>query len=110
VATDPNKVEVVSSWPTLVNCKELRGFLGLAGYYRKFVKKFGVIARPLTDLLKKGVIFVWTQVHITTFETLKHSLVTAPMLSLPNFSKPFAIETDASSRGIGQCYYKITII
>jgi hypothetical protein len=101
VATDPNKVEAVSSWPTPVNCKELRGFLGLAGYYRKFVKNFGVIARPLTDLLKKGVIFVWTQVHITAFETLKHSLVTAPVLSLPNFSRPFAIETDASSRGIG---------
>jgi hypothetical protein len=101
VATDPGKIKAVSSWPTLVNCKELRGFLDLAGYYRKFVKNFSVIARPLIDLLKNGMLFVWTQVDATTFETLKHSLTTAPVLALPNFSNPFAIEIDASSKGIG---------
>jgi hypothetical protein len=101
VATDPTKVAAVSSWPTPANCKELRGFLGLAGYYRKFVKNFGVIARPLTDLLKKGVVFLWTQIHETAFQTLKQSLVSAPVLALLNFAKPFAIETDASSKGIG---------
>jgi transposase InsO family protein len=101
VATDPSKIEAVSPWRTPSNCKDLRGFLGLAGYYRKFVKNFGVIARPLNDLLKKGVLFIWTQVHEEAFLTLKQGLTIAPVLMLPDFSKPFAIETDASSKGIG---------
>jgi hypothetical protein len=71
VATEPSKIEAVSSWSTPSNCKDLRGFLGLAGYYRKFVKNFGVIAQPLNDLLKKGVLFIWTQVHEEAFLTLK---------------------------------------
>jgi hypothetical protein len=75
VATDPTKVEAVSSWPTPTNCKDLRGFLCLAGYYRKFVRNFGVIARPLNDLLKKGALFVWTQVQEEAFQVLKQSLV-----------------------------------
>jgi hypothetical protein len=101
VATDPNKVTEVSSWPTPTNCKELRGFLGLAGYYRKFVKHFAVIAKPLTNLLKKHTLFVWTVDHENSFQTLKKALASSPVLQLPNFSLPFAIETDASSSGIG---------
>jgi hypothetical protein len=59
-ATYPSKVQAVTDWPTPANVKQLRSFLGLAGYYRKFVHHFGIISRPLTDLLKKNVLFVWT--------------------------------------------------
>lgn len=60
-----------------------------------------MIARPLTNLLKKGVIFVWTHIHDIAFKALKQSLTTTPVLALPNFSKPFVIETNASNMGIG---------
>jgi hypothetical protein len=79
----------------------LRGFLGLAGYYRKFVKKIGIVAMPLTELLKKGVLFMWTSVHDEAFSTLIQSLVSAPVLALPDFSRQFVIETDPLSLGIG---------
>lgn len=71
VSTDPTKIEAVSSWPIPKDTKELRSFLGLAGYYRKFVQHFAITARPLTDLLKNGALFVWTSIHTTAFETLK---------------------------------------
>ena len=81
--------------------KELRGFLGLAGYYRKFVKHFGIISKPLTELLKKGALYIWTAIHQSAFEALQVALSSTPVLALPNFLVPFAIETDASGVGIG---------
>jgi hypothetical protein len=101
VSTDPMKISAVVQWPTPSSAKELRSFLGLAGYYRKFVKNFGVISKPLTELLKKNVVFAWTSVHDKSFSALKKSLISAPILALPDFSKPFYIETDASGTGIG---------
>jgi hypothetical protein len=78
-------MEAVSTWPQLKNCKELCGFLGLAGYYRKFVKNFGILAKPLTNLLKKNVVFVCTAEHIVAYVVLKSALTLAPVLALPNF-------------------------
>jgi hypothetical protein len=100
IQTDPTKVEAVLNWPPPGNVRELRGFLGLAGFYRKFVRHFAIIARPLTNLLKKNVLFVWTNEHQQAFQALQQALCSAPILGIPNFSKPFAIEIDACQYGV----------
>lgn len=96
-----DKISEITTWPTPVNAKELRSFLGLAGYYRKFVSNFGLISKPLTDLLKKHTTFQWTPLHEASFQLLKEKLTQAPVLALPDFSKQFIVETDASDKGIG---------
>lgn len=101
VATDPSKVAIVQNWPTPTTVKELRGFLGLAGYYRRFVRNFGMISKPLTNLLKKGQLFVWTPITEQAFQALKQALLSSPVLALPDFNKTFVVETDASEKGIG---------
>jgi hypothetical protein len=85
LATCPSKIQVVADWPTPGCVKELRSFLGLTGYYRKFIKHFGIIARPLNDLLKKNCVFTWTDDQNVAFQTLKKALIEAPVLALPNF-------------------------
>jgi hypothetical protein len=71
------------------------------GYYRKFVRHFAILVRPLTDLLKKGSLFVWTRAHTIAFTTLQQALMSAPVLALLNFSKAFQIQTNASEFGVG---------
>jgi hypothetical protein len=98
MAVDPDKIKAITSWPQPVIVWQMKGFLGLAGYYQKFIKHYGAIAKPLTDLLKKDN-FYWTELATTSFKQLKPVLSTAPALQLSDFYKPFILECDASSMG-----------
>jgi len=100
VSTDPAKIQAVAEWPIPQSLKQLRGFLGLAGYYRRFVRNFGTIARPLTLLTKKDA-FVGTDEALESFQHLKTALCNTLVLALPLFDKPFVVETDACTQGIG---------
>ena len=101
IKPDPNKVQAVQKIKTPTNKTELRCFLGLCSYYRKFIKNFAKIAAPLHQLTHDGVLFKWKKIHQDAFEKLKLYLVTAPILSHPNFEYPFIIQTDASIESIG---------
>uniref|UniRef100_A0A8R7TJ16 Reverse transcriptase domain-containing protein n=1 Tax=Triticum urartu TaxID=4572 RepID=A0A8R7TJ16_TRIUA len=101
IAVDPTKVESVREWNAPTTVGEIRSFLGLAGYYRRFIENFSKIARPMTSLLKKDTKFVWTEECEASFQELKKRLVTAPVLVLPDVHKDFQVYCDASRQGLG---------
>jgi hypothetical protein len=100
VATDPSKIVDILAWATPTTITQLRGFLGLTGYYRRFVQNYATICRPLHEALKKNN-FTWDTAQQTAFNHLKKAMTTPPVLALPNFELPFILETDASASGLG---------
>jgi hypothetical protein len=100
VRVDTKRIEAMQECPHPKTLKILRGFMGLTGYYRKFVKNYGKIAAPLTSLLKKNS-FTWTPIAAQDFQTLKMAMCTTLVLALLDFTKTFVLEWDASGKGIG---------
>jgi len=98
---DPGKVQDVLDWKQPQNISEILSFLGLAGYYRRFIENFSKIAKPMTELLKNGVKFDWSPACEEAFQTLKDRLTTAPVLAQPDIPKSFDVYCDASRIGLG---------
>jgi hypothetical protein len=101
ISVDPSKVQEVMDWKPPKSVHQIRSFLGLAGYYRRFIPNFSIIAKPMTELLKKRVKFVWSEACERAFHTLRQYLTSAPVLVQPDNSKPFEVFCDASGTGLG---------
>ena len=101
ISIDLSKVEAINSWSRPTNPSEVRSFLGLAGYYRRFVEGFSKTASPLTQLTRKGITFKWTETYEQSFQELKKRLTSAPILSIPSGTGGFVVYSDASKNGLG---------
>jgi hypothetical protein len=101
VSTDPAKVDAVTEWPIPKNQREVRSFIGLASYYRRYVRNFTAIAKPLNILMEKGKTFTWDDKADSAFKSLKQKLTEAPALAYPMPGRPFILDTDASNNAIG---------
>jgi hypothetical protein len=101
VEPDASKVEAIRNIPTPKTAKQLKSFLGLAGYYRKFIPQFSNIAAPLHRLLKKDAKYMWEEDQEAAFCVLKQKLMSQPILQYPDFSREFILTTDASNDGAG---------
>ena len=98
---DPKKIEAIIEWKPLRNVTKVHSFLGLAGYYRRFVKEFLMTAGPMTRLLQKNVKFEWSEKCQSSFEKLIAFLTEAPVLTQPTYGKEYLIFNDASLNGLG---------
>ena len=101
IATDEEKIKSVKDWSVPRNVKQVRSCIGLCSYYRQFVPKFAVIARPLHKLTERGLTFVWDDSCQSAFDMLKEALITSPILSYPQEECMFVIDADASNDGMG---------
>ena len=119
IATDPEKIRCVKDWPVPQTLEQLQSFLGLVGYYRRFIKDFSKISRPLYDMFKgsgcnkkkkhrkpKFGPFQWQECHQTAFEKLVNMCCEAPILAYADYTKPFTVHTDASLDGLGAVLYQ----
>ena len=101
VAPSPQKTKAISDWPTPTSIKEVRSFLGLVNFYRRFVLHFANVAGPLNDLMNKATTFTWEPRHQEAFMILKKALVSPPLLDYPQKHDQFILTTDASDSGLG---------
>jgi hypothetical protein len=101
ISVDPSKVQEVMDWKPPKSVHQIYSFLGLTGYYRRFIPDFSRIAKPMTELLKKRVKFVWSEACEEAFHTLRQHFTSAPVLVQPDNSKPFEVFYDASGTGLG---------
>ncbi|KAL4152823.1 hypothetical protein QTP88_000656 [Uroleucon formosanum] len=101
IQPDPEKIKSVLQFPIPASVKEIKSFLGLSGYYRKFIKSYSLISKPMTNLLRKDVTFNWDTSCQEAFDKLKNILCSKPILQYPDFTKPFIVTTDASGKALG---------
>ena len=98
---DPDKIQAITEWPVPKDISDVRSFMGITGYYRRFIEGFSKIAYPITSLQKKGIKFDWTDKCQESFEKLKYLLTTAPILKIADPDKDFLVCTNASGEGLG---------
>jgi LPS O-antigen subunit length determinant protein (WzzB/FepE family) len=101
ISVDPSKVKDILSWNTPQNILDIRSFLGLAGYYKRFIEGFSKISKPKMELLEKGKTFEWTLWREASFQELKKRLTTASVVTMPDVERSFSIYCDASGQGLG---------
>jgi LPS O-antigen subunit length determinant protein (WzzB/FepE family) len=100
IDVDLSKVESVTKWEQPLNVTDVRSFLGMARYYKRFIENFSKIAKSMTELLKNNTKFEWSEAHERSFQELKRRLATAPVLTLPDIKKDFVVYCDASKQGL----------
>jgi hypothetical protein len=103
IFVDPKKVKAIMEWPVLKNAHEVRSFMGIAGYYRRFMEGFSKIVKPITTLQRKGVRYEWTEECDSAFIKLKMLLTSASILRVSDMEKDFTVCTDVSKQGLGAC-------
>lgn len=108
IKADPGRVRCINQFPQPTTVKQVRRFLGMAGWYQRYIKGYAATAAPLTDLLKKAERFKWNPAAQDAFDALKTSLTTAPVLTHPDFSLPFYIQCDASAAGVGGVLFQLS--
>jgi hypothetical protein len=101
ISLDPSKVQDVLSWNAPMSVCDIRNFLGLTGYYWRFIEGFSKISKPMTDVLKKDKKFKWLPAYEANFQELRKRLTTAPILVMSDMQQPFSIYCDASGQGLG---------